>query len=913
MKKVGFLPLFLIMLFFGLQAQGQTLPVSEISNKLARIHDQYPLEKIHLHMDKPYYSIGDTMWFKAYVVNADENVPSTIGTVLYVDLINDNGKLAVSLKLPLSVGTAAGDIVLSDTLAEGTYHIRAYTNWMRNFGEDFFFHKSIPVGNALRNKVITKTAFTFSTVGANETTSADIQYLTFDGMPISSKEVSYAVQFDERTIEKGKGITDALGHLKISFSNSSSPVKKTGQINTALKMDDKTTVNKIIPVKSTLGNVAVQFFPEGGELVNKITSKIAFKALSSDGLGIGISGYIEDQDHNKITEFHTEHAGMGAFVLTPLPDRSYTAVIITPDGSDKRIELPKAQNSGYVMSIDNSDPTVVKVKISVSPEILAAGANITLIAQSNNLERYLSATQLKALTLNASISRKKLSEGVTQFTLFAGDKPVAERLVFIDHTDEHLNIDVKTDHESYTRRQKVMMDIEVKDLTTEKSFSVAVTNMNKVPVNEDAEITIFSSLLLSSDLKGYIENPNYYFTNSDMVKAMQLDNLMLTQGWRKFDQMVIEWKQILSDSLIKPIFQPEKGISISGRMIASGTKKPVSKGKVMLLMPNGGLPLDTLTDENGRFNFDNLVFADNAKLVVQAVNAKDKNNVIIEIDKTLPQQVTIDNNEPNVVNTDIAMITYLKSSYDHFEEMQKYGMLKKTDIQLKEVQINAKGTKVFGNKEIVENSSNLNLPGHYDYLLKSKDIEKYQNIGWSLAALPGISIREDPYTHKTTASSGRAPLGGSMRVYLDGVDIGEDFSIVTASDVASIEVLVGGSNVAIYGNTGVRGVIVITTKRGNEKQEPVPNYNAPHISTFQSNGYSITREFYSPVYTPEKTSPMADLRTTIYWNPEVIIGKQGKTSLEFFTADEPGTYRAVIEGLDYSGRLGRKTFTFTVK
>lgn len=141
------LPFIILIITLGFIQEDE--PLKKILSQIEKYRTEYPQEKVHLHMDKPYYAIGDNIWFKAYVVNAEKNELSALSKILYVDLINDKDSVKQSLKLPLTLGLAWGDFTLADSLKEGNYRIRAYTTWMRNFGEEYFFDKTITVGNSI--------------------------------------------------------------------------------------------------------------------------------------------------------------------------------------------------------------------------------------------------------------------------------------------------------------------------------------------------------------------------------------------------------------------------------------------------------------------------------------------------------------------------------------------------------------------------------------------------------------------------------------------------------------------------------------------------------------------------------------------------------------------------------------------
>ncbi|MFA6944540.1 MAG: TonB-dependent receptor, partial [Pedobacter sp.] len=419
-------------------------PLKKILIQIEKYRLQYPQEKVHLHMDKPYYAIGDNIWFKAYVVNAEKNELSALSKILYVELINDKDSVKKSLKIPLNMGMTWGDFTLTDSLREGNYRIRAYTTWMRNFGEEYFFDKTISIGNSISNTVLTQVNYTYSKDPRGQKVSAKINYTDMAGQPLANKEVSYIVELDFRSILKGKGMTDAMGNLAVNFVNNQPFVLKSGKISTTIRLDEKSSVNKNFPVKSTSNESAVQFFPESGDMVNGISTRIGFKALNSDGLGINVSGYITDQSNNRLSDFKSEHAGMGHFRLRPAITETYTAHIIFEDGSEKIYPLPKVKAQGYVLTVSNADPDELKVRISTT-ESGSPDEEITLVAQTNEQVHFVSKNKLNSSTFNASIPKKRFPTGILQLTLFsAKNEPVAERLVFINHSD-FLNIGLTAD------------------------------------------------------------------------------------------------------------------------------------------------------------------------------------------------------------------------------------------------------------------------------------------------------------------------------------------------------------------------------------------------------------------------------------------------------------------------------------
>lgn len=903
MKKqfILLLALFTSIIALGLIQDDEQL--KKILQQIEKYRAEYPQEKVHLHLDKPFYAIGDNIWLKAYVVNAEKNELSNLSKILYVELINDKDSVKQSLRLPLNMGLAWGDFTLSDSLKEGNYRVRAYTTWMRNFGEEYFFDKTIVIGNSISNNILTQANYTFSKDVRGQKVVADINYSDMDGQPLANKEVSYTVDLDFRNVSRGKGLTDAKGNLQISFVNNQPFILKSGRILTSIRLDEKNAITKNFPVKSTSNEADVRFFPEGGDLISGIRTKIGFKAISSDGLGMNVSGYVSDQTNTKLAEFKSEHAGMGYFALQPQDTDTYTAHIRFEDGSEKTFALPRVLANGYILSANNTDPENLTIKISATVPV-SAEAELTLVAQTNGQVHYVSKNKMNGQTFKASIPKKRFPTGILQLTLFSSqNEPVAERLVFINHSD-FLQINLSASKTNFEKREKVklMMDVsDPKGAPTVGSFSVSVIDESKVPSNDDDETTIISNLMLSSDLKGFIEQPNYYFTNIDENKVRQLDILMMTQGWRRFT-----WKNILSDTYPSIIYQPETNMQVSGRVTALNGK-PVVAGKVTLFSSTGDVfLLDTITNVNGEFRFDNLYFNDSTKFIVQARNEKDRKNVEIELDRIPPQLVTRNKNEALVeVNVNTSMLSYLKNSRTQFDELRRYGVITRS-IMLAEV-------KVVEKKPNVKYSSNLNGAGNADAVIKSDQLQNCFDLSQCIQGrVAGIIVRNGiVYSTRSMSSSFSGPV--PMQIIIDGMYVEPEFlSSVNPNDVETIEILKSGGNTAIYGMRGGGGVLIVTTKRGGSNTGF--RAYAPGIVSYNPKGFYKGREFYSPDYNdPAINAKIPDLRTTVYWNPNVISDSTGKAEVEFYNADGAGNYKVIAEGINIEGVIGRKIFRYSVK
>jgi len=901
---------------FAQSGPGFTQHIVQQLNKFAIA---FPVEKAYLQFDKPYYSAGDDIWFKAYVTASSNHWLSNISGLLYAELINDNNTIIQSIKLPLANGLADGSFVLPDTLTEGNYRIRAYTTWMRNAGEGYFFDKVITILNTNINKVFTTANYTYTAKYGYQQVSADINYADMNGIPYTGKEVDYRVQLGPTILVDAKGTTDDNGDLNFTFNPPSDNKNSTGRIITGILLKDKDTVYKTVLVKAVSNNVDVQFFPEGGEMVNGIETNVAFKAVGADGLGAEIKGTITDNLGNEANKITTKHLGMSEFTIFPVAGRTYKANIVFGDGSTRSIPLPQAIDKGYILNVDNHDPANVTFAIKASDAMHAdhPADTLSLVGQADGHVYYVGTSKPGSMAFNATIAKSRFPTGIVQFTLFsssAKDIPLNERLVFIQNHDQ-LKLNVNTEKQNYLAGEKVKINLAVSihaaDAITgasEKpvtgSFAVAVTNETKVPVDEANETTILSNLLLTADLRGYIEQPDYYFVNDDVDSRANLDLLMLTQGYRHF-----EWKKILDNNIPQAMFQREKAIQVSGHITTPGGQ-PLPEAKVSLIEVSGGhFYLDTVTDEQGKFTFNNLVIADSVNFMIEAHSKKDKKNLIINLDKVPSQEITINKNTPDLqVNINKGLSAYMQNSHALYEEQLKYG-LGNHSIILKEVVVQAQHPSL-------KYSRNLNGPGVADQVLTDDKLTGCATVTQCLAGkLVGVIFRNDTaYSTRGTPSQtvGLVTPGSMMVFMVDGIEVTDatELNTINPNDIGVVEVLRTPAMYAIYGiRGGPGGVIVITTKRGFDQYE---QRRAPNILAYTPHGFYRERVFYSPQYDDPKTNKsLANLRTTVYWNPNMITDKDGKASVEFFNAAK-GNYRVVVEGIDNDGKIGRQVYHYKV-
>jgi hypothetical protein len=624
-------------------------------------------------------------------------------------------------------------------------------------------------------------------------------------------------------------------------------------------------------------------------LVVGLKSRIAFKAVGTNGNGVNVKGEILDNDNKPITTFISAHLGMGSFELTCESGKTYKARLYFADGTTQTIDLPKAEEKGIILSVDNDSIALAKARIMTNDAYFKEnkGKNYTLLIYSGGVATTV-AWPLDSTTIDLDILKRKLFTGVTTVTLFSPyNEPLCERLIFVQNYDQ-LSLKITSNKPIYTERGKVILKIKAKtraDSAATGHYSIAVINESKVPQDDNRETTILTDLLLTSDLKGYVEQPNYYFDQINDTTTKALDLVMLTHGYRRFS-----WEQILNNAYPQVVYQPENGITISGTA-KNVFGKPLNHGTVSLISTTGGLALSAQTDDKGNFKFSNLIFIDTMHFVLNATNTKGKNNINLTYNNDRPQPASSVIEQSALTEANPVSLVYTENSEKQQEELNRLGLSK--GKMLKEVKIKATKRPNYRSESLVPEASADQVIRRdqllYGSALSTRLMQVARRVKWRSDS-HGPNFKPD------------------MTVYIDGV-VG-DIDQVRPDDVEVIEIILP-PNSYIYGSDGLNGVIDITTRPGGQHAEDIISEG---ILPIKVQGFYKARQFYSPKYEhPNDYINRKDLRSTIYWQPELATDKDGNAEISFYNADGKGTYRVVVEGMDEKGNLGRKVFRYKVE
>jgi hypothetical protein len=897
--------LLLVSFLITASAQNGVAVLNQVMEKTAKAYNDHPIERVYMHFDKPYYALGDTLWFKAYLT-IDQHEPSPLSKIIYVDVLGAKDSLVQSLKLQVKNSVAWASIPLSQYIyKKGNYRIIAYTNWMNNSDPGYFFNKNITIGDAINNDLSTQISLKRSVVNKVTKVTAGIYYNDDQGKPYAGKKVTWSVVKDFDDVIKGKGETDKNGFIDIGIYNSKNISLDSATLVTIIDKGDRKQGGSIFPLKSVSGTNDFQFFPEGGQAIVGLKSKIAFKAVRPNGLGIDAKGTITDNTGKVVTEFTSSHLGMGAFYWTPEDGKTYTANVTFDDGTTAQPLLPKTFINAITLGLDNSGADSLKIKLQADPAFVKdyTGKTFFIIAKSSGVVCYAAQTKLETQYYSSPVPKSKFPTGIVQVTLFTDEgEPLSERIAFIQHNDD-VKLTIAGDHPTYTTRQMVKLNISAKngDQPAEGNFSLSVLDDSKVPFDENAETTILSNLLLTTDIKGYVEKPNYYFNKPDAKTNTDLDILLQTQGYRRFS-----YDDILNNKIAPISFLPEQGIVLTGTLRAMNGM-PVNNANVRLLIKDKNFSANAVTDIDGRFKFQNLIFSDSTQVNVSARNNPRSSDLVLTVDGDPYQKIAVNANVPDqILNIDSTLNAYLKNSKAQYNNQHV----------LKEVVIKDTRIKKTANHHDYSNVSSL---GEADHVINANMLQNCGNN--ALDCIKGMAMgmiydQGNFYVMRDYNAGKKVPA----QVYVGNMPVDVNYlDNLAPNGIESVEIFLKDELGLVNSANNTNGVIVVNMRKVEstkisiqELRDLIPPKNEV---TFAPKGYAVKTTFYLPRYVGPRSSQtnQLDTRSTIYWNPNVITDKTtGTSTVEFFNADGKGTYRAIVEGIDKDGHIGRKVFKYTV-
>jgi hypothetical protein len=637
----------------------------------------------------------------------------------------------------------------------------------------------------------------------------------------------------------------------------------------------------------------VEIFPEGGFLVQGLTTRIAFKATNQYGHPVFIKGAITDNTNTVLDSINVKHDGMGSFYLSPLPQQAYQLNWTDENGIPGSTPLPVTKNEGARIDIKAS---AGKVRFQVDRTATAPDnfKHMILLVHMNQVALFqvdINASEKTMLTGDIPVTN--IPSGLLQFTLFTSDWiPVAERVVFVNKRTHQFEASVSAPVINLDKRGKNVVEIYVAD-TAFANMSLAITDAS---LNMPDQQTIFSDILLNSEIKGKINNPSYYFSSdADSVKE-HLDLIMLTNGWRRFD-----WEKIKGRIAPKVAYTAETDyMTLRGKV--SGLNRNNSdvimnlivaakdSSRKLLLVPvekNGNFEQPLFFYDTARIYYS---FNNNKKLTESAPQVLFENGLM----KAVPnKKIPVGNTYPFTWTDSTA-----KSKLDIFLSEQELLRKKMAETTLQEVTVTTtvKTPVQVLNEKYSSGFFGKNEAGIFD--LTDGKVTVAQNVFEYLQGkIAGLEI-----------NGSRANWRGDEPSYflnemLVPPDSKQTLLDIPMINIAMVKVYRPPFMFATGGGRG--GAIAVWTKKGADAAKQ----NEPKgLDNTVLSGYTQFKEFYNPTYeTPtDAASLSADKRITLYWNPNIVTdAKNQKVRIEFFNNDFTKTFQLVLEGVNEAGKMTR--------
>lgn len=791
--------LLLLLLNLPICLLAQNLTTQSVKENIEKYAGQYQQEKVYLQFDKPAYSPGETVWFKAYFMAGTEAV--SFSASVYFDFADPSGRILKHIVEPIVEASSFGSFDIPVNYTGTSVQIKAYTKWMLNFDTAFLYSKTLRV--------------------------------------IQTKQSS---------------------------------------AKTAAK-DNK---------------ISLQFFPEGGDCIAGLNTKIAFKAVYPDGRPFNVKGTVVNSKGTAVSDLKSIHDGMGYFMLEAKAGETYVANWKDDQGKMIQSALPAVKKEGLSIEVKITDGRRNFV-IKRSDNAPAAISKVNIVGTMSGQLVYMASVKLESTqVIGGSMPVDQFPSGILQLTLFDSNWiAVAERITFINNNDFSFEPEVGFATLGTGKRGKNILVVNVPDTVT-ANLSVSVTDAG---IGIDSSGNIVSNLLLTSDIKGLVYKPDYYFKDNSDSLQQQLDLVMLTNGWRR-----IKWDEVVNAKTPKLTYQPDSAyLSLGGKIFGASSLDLKQSALLFLIIDH---PLDssrhaiqTAIRPDGTFSEPNVILYDTTKVYYQFVGNKDLVN-----SSEVSFSSGLINDPPKVHEANGWLYPDSAAEARNIYFAQQQAILQKllAGTTLEGVTVKAK-TK--SHEQVLDEkyASGLFSGGNS----KQFDVEAdpaSQAAMSVLTYLQGKVAGLQIYSGGTGGSQNSATWrGGTPNFYLDEmqVDISQISSIPmpTVAYVKVFEPPFFGP-----GSGGGSGAIAVYTKRGGSDPAPKKGKGMPVKVLI---GYTLEKQFYSPNYgTFDQRNSWEDQRSTLYWNPNVYTTpKNHMLRLSFYNNDITNSFRVILEGVNKDGKL----------
>jgi hypothetical protein len=626
----------------------------------------------------------------------------------------------------------------------------------------------------------------------------------------------------------------------------------------------------------------IQFLPESGRYIPGDLAVFAFKAVTTDGRGIGVTGAVFNSRDSIITSFSDTYKGMGKLIFHPAPNERYYAVIRSKQGTELKQSLPALSETGAVIHVTKrGDKRFIRTVVTGS--LLEKPLFIVL---SNGSEVFL-CNRIAQQEYEIAMKEAWLLNGINHATIVDEEGRVFAQRIFFVYPPDLIRADIFADKPEPDKREKITYTIRLLDTLetgVEGTFSLSVTDRYLTP--HTASDHLLSYMLLSSELSGAVEDPAALFDFSREDRSEAMDLVMMIHGWRYYDMPAI-----IKNTIPKSLPEKEYSQTISGKV--SSFYNRVSKSDIIIYSPAINLSYYEPMDRSGKFEIRNLDFPDSTQFVLSCTGKRGSTAYYLEID--LPFFPAVE--AARFLSNTTAL------SGQHFKEiLNEYTLSDKdeTSTLLEEVVVTA--SQHFVNPEI--NPSPFNQSFETRQIRERKQLEKFDGMllmDYLISSFGSISNGGvDEHGRRWLRSTAGFSTSGANepKVYIDHMKMENtsDLDRLYVSEIENVAVLRSAEAGALYNSPG--GVILISMRKSFS--QVTESINTKIITPL---GWQKPSRFYSPDYSlkQDREAVRFDNRTTLYWNPFIQTDENGVAEISFYTSDRKTEYRFSIEGVTSDG------------
>jgi len=758
---------------------------SSIEQVFLNYQQQQLHEKIYLHTDKDFYLAGETIWFKAYIMDAFFHRPLPVSIIAYVEVIDRNKKPVMQTAIDISnnSATGCGSFTIPSYMNSEKYTLRAYTNWMKNRSDVFFFSKSISIVNTIAGSI--------------------------PKMPVRQPD-----------------------------------------------------------------SISIELYPEGGNLVYGLSSRLAFKMLYTTGEAVTGSGIITANRKDTVADFITDENGTGSFYIIPQKGASYQFVLANST-IPCRVHWPAVYEEGYVLNLKEE---AGKIKLRVQSNVKNAGVVYLLVHTRQVLKQFQKAAIDASGTAVFLVNLADAGDGISHLIVFNENQlPVCERL-FFKPPASYATAAVKTDKDSYGVRERVTAAVTVKNESGEPlkaNLSASIFLVDSLQPEPEEDITTY--LLLTSELGNRLENPLQYFNKQQQSVKEKADHIMLVNGWSRF-----RWEDVLKNNQRCFTYLPEKeGQVIKARISNSTSGLPLKNTAAFLTVPGERFTLaNAVSDDTGVLNFIFKPARQRNELILQAASSADS-NAVVEVDPyyfpvhSIPPAGLLRisrQNESKLLQRSIYM--QVENSYN----IDKRHLL----VEKEEMD-----TAVFYGFA----ARQYRLDDYTRFLTMEEVIKEY------IAEL-AFKKAGDHYQLRVKDKAIGTFFENAPLVLMDGVPLKNADKVMSFDPLKIRTVDITASR--YFHNTQVyEGIVSFKTYDGN-----LAGYELdPDNIVVEYNALQLQQEFYKPVYNNDekKKSRLPDFRNMLSWEPRIDLDADGTATFDFYTSGCTGRFLIFLQGLSPNG------------